>query len=401
MDSKIMKTLFKNKFTIALLLSIFLTSCTETYVLQTDTYEEALVIEATITNELKKQEIKLSKTAKLEDDGVAIETGATVSIKDDLGGIYAFKEENGIYLSKNAFQALPNRTYTLDIKTKDGKIYQSSNETLTTANEIQDITSEVITDRREGRGVQIRVHSYDPGNTSKYYRYEYEETYKIIAPVYRQEKAVPIGPEKIQLQPNDPNKRICYTTKASNDIILTTTTDLQEDRVNFPLHFISDQSYIISHRYSIFVKQYVQNIASYTFRKTMKEISSSASVLSPKQPGFVNGNIKCISHTDQKAIGFFEVSSASSKRIFFNYVDLFPNEELPPYYTDCQEEEYRFCFQGVSIPPCRGTLLIDLIQLNRISFKYNIEDLSYFMVPVECGDCTSFSSNVIPSFWTN
>lgn len=401
MDSKIMKTLFKNKLTIALLLSILLTSCTETYVLQTDTYEEALVIEATITNELKKQEIKLSKTAKLEDDGVAIETGATVSIKDDLGAIYTFKEDNGIYLSENAFQAVPNRTYTLEIKTKDGKIYQSSNETVTTANEIEDITSEVVTDRKEGRGVQIRVHSYDPGNTSKYYRYEYEETYKIIAPDYRQEKAVVTGPRTIELQPNDPNTRICYSTKASNDIILNTTTDLQEDRVNFPVRFISDQNYIISHRYSIFVKQYVQNLASYTFRKTMKEISSSASVLSPKQPGFVNGNIKCISHTDQKAIGFFEVSSVSSKRIFFNYTDLFPGENLPPYYTDCQEDEYNFCFSGVSIPPCRGAILIDRIKVNALKYKYSIEGTNYFMVPVECGDCTSFSSNIIPSFWTN
>lgn len=400
MDSNIMKTLFKNKPIILLLLSLVFTSCAENYALQSDTYEEALVVEATITNELKTQEIKLSKTARLEDTGIENETGATVIVKDNLGTVYPFIEKDGIYVSENPFQAAPNTIYTLEIKTRDGKVYESSNEKLTTENPIIDVTPAVVTDSKEGRGVQIRVTNYDPTNTSKYYRYEYEETYKIIAPVYRQEKLVVTGPESVELQPNDPNTRTCYSTKASNDIILTTTTDLQEDRVNFPIRFISDQNYIISHRYSILVRQYVQSLESYTFRKTMKEISSSGSILSPKQPGFITGNIKCISHTDQKAIGFFEVSSFSSKRIFFNYVDLFPEEQLPPYYTDCTEEEYKYCFY-FSIPnPCEGKLLIDRLNANKVRYKFNIESSFYYTVPVECGDCTSFSSNVIPSFWT-
>jgi len=396
-----MKTIYKNKYTFILLLSLLFSSCAETYVLQSDTYEEALVVEATITNELKTQEIKLSKTAKLEADGIENETGATVSVRDDSGALFPFKEENGIYVSEFEFQAQPNKKYTLEIKTKDGKIYQSFNETLTTVNQIESVIPTVITDSKEGRGVEIRVHNFDPTNNSKYYRYEYDETYKIIAPVYRQEKLVVTGPESVGLKPNDPNTRICYSTKSSNDIILTSTTSLQEDRVDFPVRFISDQNYIISHRYSILVKQYVQNLESYTFRKTMKEISSSESVLSPKQPGFISGNIKCISDTDVKVIGFFEVSSFSSKRIFFNYSDLFPGEPLPPYYTDCTEEEYKFCF-GLSMPvPCSGNALINGINSHEITYKYNIEGTLYYTVAVECGDCTSFSSNEIPPFWTN
>ena len=401
MDSNIMKIITKYRSIFLLLLFAIFTSCAESYTLSSDNYEEALVVEATITNELKTQEIKLSKTAKLEDDGVEIESGATVTIKDNTGTVYPFIEKDGIYVSENPFQAAANTIYTLEIKTKDGKVYESTNETLTTENPILDVTPAVVTDSKEGRGVQIRVTNYDPTNTSKYYRYEYEETYQIVAPVWRQEKLVVTGPENVELQPNDPNTRTCYSTKISNDIILTTTTDLQEDRVNFPVRFISDQNYIISHRYSILVKQYVQSLASYTFRRTMKEISSSGSVLSPKQPGFVSGNIRCVSHTDQKAIGFFEVSSFSSKRMFFNYKDLFPGELLPPYVTDCTEEEYKFCFYFSAPNPCEGKLLIDRLNANRVRYKFNIEASFYYTVPVECGDCTSFSSNQIPSFWTN
>jgi len=396
-----MKTLHKNKLSLLLILCFLCNSCTETYILQSNTYEEALVVEATITNELKRQEIKISKTAKLEDNGIKIERGAEVSIKDDLGQIYPFHEEGDVYLSASEFQAIPSRIYTLEIKTEDGKIYQSFNETLTTENQIESIIPTVVTDSKKGRGVQIKVNSFDPNNTSKYYRYEYEETYKIIAPKWRIEKLTATGPQSVEIVPNESNNRICYSTKNSNDIILTSTTDLKEDRVNFEVRFISDQNYIISHRYSILVKQYVQNLESYTFRKTMKEISSTGSILSPKQPGFINGNIKCISDPDEKAIGYFEVSSFSSKRFFFNYKDLFPNEPLPSYYTECTEEEYKFCF-GLSIPiPCRGNVLIDRINSNKISYSYNIEGNFYYMVPVECGDCTSFSSNEIPPFWIN
>jgi len=394
-----MKTLFKNKFIFLLLLSFILNSCSESYVLRSDTYEEALVVEATITNELKNQEIKLLKTSKLEVEGIELETGAVVTIEDDLGTVYSFKEKNGIYVSEIPFQAVPQHTYTLEIKTKNGKVFQSSNETLTIENPIESVIASIVTNSKEGRGVEIRVNSYNAANNSKYYRYEYEETYKIIAPVYQQEKLVVTAPQSVALFPNDPNTRICYSTKASNDIILTTTTNLQQDRVNFPVRFISDQNYIISHRYSILVKQYVQNLESYTFHKTMKEISSSSSVLSPKQPGFINGNIKCISNTGEKAIGFFEVASVSSKRVFFNYEDLFPGEALPPYYTDCTEEEYKFCFDLGTAIPCRGNTLIAHINAHSITYKYNLENLFYYAVPVECGDCTSFSSNVIPSFW--
>ncbi|WP_230407949.1 DUF4249 domain-containing protein [Flavobacterium hydrocarbonoxydans] len=376
-----------------------LNSCTETYVLQSNTYEEALVVEATITNELKKHEIKLSKTARLEDDGIAIEIGASVVVKSNAGEIFSFEEKDGIYIAESAFRAEPNKIYSLEIKTKDGKVYQSNEQTLTTPNEIESIVPTVVTDSKEGRGVQIKVNSYDPTNTSKYYRYEYDETYKIIAPKWRGEKLVVTGPQSVALEPNSTDTRICYATKTSNEILLTNTTNLQEDRVNYQVRFISDQNYIITHRYSILVKQYVQNLESYTFRKTMKEISSSASVLSPKQPGFLDGNIKCISNSSEKAIGFFEVSSFSSKRIFFNYKDLFPGEPIPPYYTDCTDEEYKYCF-GFSMPiPCRGKALIDNISANTVTYSYNIESSYYYTVPVECGDCTSFSSNIKPSFW--
>src|SRR6187402_946908 len=122
---------------IALLAGI--TSCTTPYNYTTNEFEEVIVIEATITNELKKQEIKLSKTYKFEENGPVFETGAIVSITDDLGNIYGFDEVNNSYLSATEFKALSERTYQLHIKTKDGKSYSSSVEKLTTETNIEDV----------------------------------------------------------------------------------------------------------------------------------------------------------------------------------------------------------------------------------------------------------------------
>ncbi|MBF4494058.1 DUF4249 domain-containing protein [Flavobacterium sp. MR2016-29] len=403
MDSK-MKTIFINKIALFFLLSVIISSCTETYNLQTNTYEEALVVEATITNELKQQEIRLTKTSQFEDEGIKTEKGANVNVKDNKGNNYHFIEQDTIYVSETAFKAEPNTEYSLEIITADGKRFESTKEVLTTASKIESITPEVVTDSKEGRGVRISVKSYDPTNTSKYYRYKYEETFKIITPVWTSTKLVVTGPRELTEVPNSTDTKVCYSTKNSVDILQYTTTNLQEDRVNFSVRFISDQNYIISHRYTILVKQYVQNVESYSFYKTLKEIASSSSILSPKQPGFINGNIKCVTNSDYKAIGFFDVSSVDIKRIFFNYSDLFPGENLPPYYTDCSNKYYWFCF-GFSTDPeraCMGPQLISDIQQNLVTPNfYDPTRLDYYMVNAPCGDCTTFSSNKIPSFWIN
>jgi hypothetical protein len=393
-----MKTTFQNKFPFFMLLSFLISSCSETYNLQTDTYEEALVIEATITNELKQQEIKLTKTSPFEEEQTKTETGANVNVRDSKGNNYHFLEQSGKYISETQFNAEPDTEYTLEIVTVDGKRFESTKEVLPTSSKIESITPTVVNNSDNGRGVQINVKSYDPTNTSKYYRYEYEESYKIVTPVWNPTKLIVTGPRAVDQIPNDPNTKVCYSIKNSTDILQFTTTNLQEDRVDFPVRFISDQNYIISHRYSILVKQYVQSLESYTFYKTLKEVSSSSGILSPKQPGLINGNIKCVTNSNFKAIGFFDVSSVTSQRIFFNYVDLFPGEPLPPYYTDCTGRLYIFCW-GLSDPPCSGGQLI--YDLNNGLVTLNSYAESYTMVPTPCGDCTSFSSNVKPSFWIN
>lgn len=403
------------KISTFLILVFGLCSCTEQYVFQNNDFESALVVEGTITNELKNQTIRLSQVYELEETGPKLEKGAHVSISDDLGNEYQFEEKDTIYTSIIPFKAEPERKYQLKIKTSTGKNYTSDEQALTTETKIDNLTATVENIEGE-RGVQINVNSYDPTNTSKYYRYEYNETYKIIAPLWdsRETKlvnipAIPANPENdflgsperedIVVALRKYESRTCYSSKKSNDIILNSTNSLSEDRVHFPVRFISNQNYIISHRYSIFVKQYVQNLAAYTYYKTLRDLSSSGGVLSPKQPGFFYGNIKSVENPSEKVIGFFEVSSVSSERIFFNYADLFPKEPLPPYYeSDCEIREFLDC---IGLPPCNGVQLRSGIRSRYLVHLSSNLPSSYFMVKAACGDCTSFSSNIVPTFWVD
>lgn len=392
-----------------MLINIFISSCTEQYALQSNTFEDALVVEATITNELKKQEIKITRTYRLEDEENTVESGANVTITDNDNNRYTFELKDSIYVSQSEFQAIPGRKYRLEITTHDGKTYYSASETLSTVNEIQGVNASVQTVDGQ-RGVLISVDSFDPNNSSKYYRYEYEETYKIVAPLWDQDKAITLPPlsgnthKEIGIVPRVGESKICYSTQKSKDILMASTNSLNEDRISFPIRFISDQNYIISHRYSILTKQYIQNLESYTFYKTLKEISGSDNILSQNQPGFFYGNIRSADNPSEKVIGFFDVSSVSSKRIFFNYTDLFPEESLPPYFNNCEIKVWTFCFESTN-PDCRGGQLLSTIETNQLlylsSYQYsNPVYTTYEMVPPPCGDCTSFSSNIVPPFWT-
>jgi len=391
-------------FTI-IILSVAMHSCIETFEdFKTETFESALVIEATITNELKKQEILLSRTFALEEDGPSPERNADVKVIDDVQNEYIFQEtDSGRYVSTMAFNAKPNRTYSLSIKTNDGRSYTSDQSQLTQATQIDNLYAVREFNRDSIEGVSIFVDSFDPTGNSKFYRYEYEETYKIVAPKYIPFEVVfhEGSFTEFDLLPRPEQEKICYNTIASNTIIISNTTELNEDRIDrFPVRFLNRNNYIISHRYSILVRQFVQSREAYVYYEALKSFSELENLFSENQPGFINGNVFSENNRDEKVIGFFEVSSVDSKRIYFNYIDLFPDEELPLYAINCgtfiapQVEVAAFIyplfdhissgFQYVSVNP---------------SYTGSIHDSPFFLVHRACGDCTALGKTEIPDFW--
>ena len=390
-------------------------SCKEEIELETQDFESVLVVEGTITNEFKFQEIKVSRTYLLEAHEQVLEDNANVTIVDNMDNTYSFTQNTeGTYISDIEFEASPNTNYTLLITTSNGKQYKSLETELTPISQIDNLYTE-----NSENEVQIFIDSANDDNEAQYFRYEYEETHKIVVPYYSSLDAVITnvllnGKEfDIILVPKTEDQRICYTTNSSIDIIQTSTNQLNNNIVSrFPIRIINNDDSILRERYTILVKQYVQSLEAYNFYKIINELSTSESLLSENQSGYVIGNVSSVNDETEKIAGYFEVASVSSKRIYFNYFDV--GVPRPKYPYDC---EYRTDEEGIynlninhlildyslnggeSGEPDQRAILYDLLSPGDY-YKYLGGGFGiYKIVSPECGNCTSFSSNIQPDFW--
>lgn len=392
---------------IGLFAILFQIGCTEPFEIETIDFESVLVVESTITDEFKPQIVKLSRTSSLENPEILIVDDANVNVAGSNGDTFSFywDSETGNYISEGSFNAQPGVSYTLNIITSDGKRYTSSAVSVPQTVEIGELYAERIVDATDDKdGVQVLVNTEDPTGNAKYFRYEYEETYKIVAPY-----PSPFNSEIINYNPSNGSyeviltsrepEEICYSTEISTGINQTTTTELNENRVfRFPVRYLSKLDAKMQTRYSILVKQYVQSVEAYTFYKIIKELGSIESLLSQGQPGYVAGNMVSEANPDEKVLGFFEVSSTTSKRIYFNYDDF--GLEKPPYFVDCDLLllDYRDNTELDNDPNER-----EIIYTYLKYYDYQVVNFSqgflYTIAKPECTVCTYFSSNVRPDFW--
>jgi hypothetical protein len=398
--------MMKNKLTYFLaMLSISLGSCVKEIDFETETFESALVVEASLTNEEKKHEIKLSRSYRFEDDGPAPETNAIVKVVSANGDILFEETEAGKYVSMAAFRAMPNINYVLQIKTDDGRSYKSNKTNLTQSTQIDNLYAIRETNDNGVNGMSIYIDTFDPTGNSSYYRYEYDETYKIIAPKWVDrdlEVVADVWPDcEVRFVPR-PDTRVCYNTISSIDNIQGSTAGLSEDRLTrFLVRKISSENYIISWRYSILIRQYVQSIEAYTYFETLSEYAGDGSLFLQNQPGFISSNVESQSNAQEKVLGFFEVSSVSSKRIFFSYDDFYPNEPQPPYTVSCNELSFKI---DLGHPDDLCGPLLGLIDSGDVLFYRENEIPSpnegpYYTVATECGDCTRLGITSVPDFW--
>lgn len=108
---------------------ILLGSCTETIDLELNQGENnRLVVEGSITNELKKHQIKLSHTGDyFSNIPGAPELNANVTISDGDTAIHLYDTKNkGIYIMDKLYAGKVGHTYTLNIQLENGEQYSAS-----------------------------------------------------------------------------------------------------------------------------------------------------------------------------------------------------------------------------------------------------------------------------------
>lgn len=407
----------------AVLLGFLLQACIDPFVPETVGFEGVLVVDARITNEEKQHQIILTRARPFEQEEISPERNATIAIEEGSGTTYTFAEvEPGHYVSTVAFGAKSNESYQLRITTSDGAAFSSTPETMPDNVPIADLQIKRATNDLGEDGVSIVLDNQSLGTQPRYFRYDYEENYKVIAPNWDPAAfdiidsiACTDGDAfEVGIKRRDPTKeRICYGKNLSSEILLISTSNLESNTVSdFEVRFVPRSSYTLMHRYSIRVNQYSQSVDAHSYYQGLEAFSVSESVFNEVQPGFLTGNITSVSGNEQSVIGYFETAAVSSKRVFFNYEDLFPGEELPEYPVNCRTignprliPRGYHCTQGNS-GICDGNCdspLIGQIQAGTIVYA-GIKDPPDFISPYltrlrACGDCTVLGSDVKPDFW--
>jgi len=374
------------------------TSCTESFPIETIEFENIPVVESTLTDEMKRQVVRLSKTIPLEDFGQEITESAEVRIEDSNGNVFTFSQdtETQTYLSDIEFQAEPNTLYTLKIKTSDGRGYTSKAVEIPPKAQMERVYPEFISENGKD-GIQIFIDSDNAMGGAEYFRYEYVETYKVRLPANAKFDWEIIegfrGSYQLEITPRVwTDKEFCYPTISSKGIVQTSTNDLDENRiVRFPLRFINKDDPVLRERYSILVKQYVQSPEAHSFYQILEDLGSEESLLFQGQPGYVSGNIVSDTEPEQKVLGYFEVSSVSSQRIYFDHTDF--GLELPPYFVECEWLTSR----EISRELFRRKLEFGNYQI--YIFDENAGSPVYFITQSECSECTTFSTHIKPDFW--
>ncbi len=385
-----------------IILSFIQITCTEPFVINSIDFSNVLVVEATITNELKHHVVKLTRTIPLEDFGQSIEYNAIVEISRSNGEKIGFSQDpkTGDYISDIEFKAVPAVSYTLKITTQDGTTYTSTPTDLPPVAEIERVYPELTTENGK-EGIHVFIDSEDQGGEAKYFRYEYEETYKVKLPhpsalsseivrfdLFTQTYEIELSPRRLDLT--------CYTSDQSTGILQTSTAELGHDRVvRFPVRLLNKRDPVIRERYSILVRQYVQSLEAHTFYRTLSDLGNIESLLSQGQPGYVSGNLSSGSNSQAKALGFFEVSAVSSQRIYFSYRDF--GLDQPPYFVECEHL--------ISYVIGRDELKRKLEFENYQVFFYEEKPVNgspakiYHIAQSECTECKEFSTHLKPDFW--
>jgi hypothetical protein len=403
-------------------------SCIEEVDINTDlepavALKDILVVEATLTDRLEFQNVLLSKPSPLGADTVRIEEqNARVVVLEESSGVsHTFSEAApGTYRSDKAFAANLGGSYTLRITLSNGREYESNKEQLPGTSVIDEIYADRILSSTGVDGVGIFVDGSSPDASFRNYKYTYEETYKIIAPNWTpfefevlNDGSEPGSVPAVQLIERPQEEQVCYNTVRSNAVILSEGTNLTNGQsVGNLVRFTSRDNPIISHRYSILVRQYLQTPEAHSFYRSLKDFSSSDNIFNQVQPGLLQGNIRPVAGGDSFVLGYFEVSSVSESRLFFDYVDFFPGDPLPPYFDGLNCERFIAPLLGDPardgpVPPnvtC-GQGLLDLLALEEIEYYLENDPPGecqgpYFVTSRACGDCTALGSNEVPEFWT-
>jgi hypothetical protein len=280
--------------------------------------------------------------------------------------------------------------YALNIKT-DGQEYESEYIKITQSPPIENVSFE-----RGLEGINIVLTTKDPTNQSRYYKWEFVETYIEQAPVYSR-FYFNDSDTTVRARSIDQLIHVCYDHTISSKITIATTERLVNDIVNrIPITTITKNSPKLQFGYSILIKQRVLTKEAFTYYEKLKISTESLGGLFDPQPSSVLGNFKNINNNNEPVLGYFSGGEEMSYRFFIHPSDL-PNDLRPNIPTPyCPTDTLWIDEIKTFINKRREFVIADDLR------TMDGEILAYTYVDLNCGDCRKKGGTTTrPDFWPN
>nr|WP_294948917.1 DUF4249 domain-containing protein [uncultured Mucilaginibacter sp.] len=384
------------KYMVCMALFITALSCRKFYapkVVAADT--NVLVVEGVIDPGTDSTIIKLSHTVNIsEKTSTKPETGAAVNV-EGAGATYHLTEiRNGTYAAAGLNL---NKTvkYRLKIHTAKGQDYLSDEMAVKITPPIDTLAYEIKPD-----GVDITSAAHDPLDTTRYYRWEYQETWRFNS-LYESFYKV-VGDTLLpRLRTEEDEIYRCWGNHGSNVILLASTANLQHDvLVKNPITFIKAGDEKISIRYTILLKQYALTKEAFAFWTELRKNTETLGSIFDALPSQLSGNIHNVANPSAPVIGFVSISTVTTKRIFIDRIETPFNPEWRTVYPvfNCE-------VGGAQDPDQYGnnTIKSEIIHGPHYALDASFDDKGHMIAAGysvgKCVDCTLRGTNKRPAFW--
>jgi len=346
--------------------------------------------------------ITLSRTVALDSNSrTNPEPGATVVVESASGTSYKLTgRPNGTYISA-PLNLGANEKYCLKITTANGSRYASDFVPVKNSPAIDSIHTYIT-----ANGLQIGLDTHDAGGTSRYYRWEYTETFQIQSAflsviIVKQKLDFPRRPPDFQYERAAPADMIynCWRSDTSGTIITGTTAKLGVDKVsNAPIALVASDSEKFKFRYSILVKQYAITTDAFNYFELLKKNTEQIGGIFDPQPSELTGNLHCITNLNEPVIGFITAGQVTQKRIFINKTDLPASWVAVTPYDGCVLNTLLYA-RPLALHPDQSVNEVDNLIYSGLQLTVDYAPGGYASSTPVCVDCTLRGTNIKPSFW--
>ncbi|WP_171595555.1 DUF4249 family protein [Marinifilum caeruleilacunae] len=375
-------------------------SCLDPYEVEVNNYENLLVIEAMVTDEFKTHKVQITRSISNLDEIPLPEENAQVTISCSDGTNEVLKEITpGVYVTDSTkFRATFDKSYKLQVKTSGGAIYESNNCKLANRTTISDIyyQRDVEYNRENNRIEGVRFFVDGIAKDGDHIRWIYEEDWKFSVPFPSQYEFT----TEQELEPISAYNKYCWKKNKSINITLASFSNqelpiIQGKEICFIPSTLSDR---FSLKYSILIKQLSISAEEYNYWNKIKQSSENVGGIFGNQPFHVQGNIKNIANDKEVVLGYFQLATVSSERIYIDYNEAFSmGMTSMNVKSGCKTDT-------IFIGNDEFYSLYEIYDYHVLNGKLALFDLTYdqdglILTDPECADCSLSGSPRKPSFW--